>query len=92
MLVLRSRPLARNDSVDVIIGTGIVLELPNGFGSGIVFNDMNILLSIQFDGLFLLLLLLLLLYCNKYMYVKSLCVYAFEFGSCFAFTLFQFLA
>lgn len=44
MLVLRSKPLARNDSVDVITGIGIVLVLPNGFGSiGIVgFDDSYI--------------------------------------------------
>lgn len=55
MLVFRSRPLARNDSVDVITGTGIVLVLPNGFGSGIVvvFDDSYILLPICLCCLFL---------------------------------------
>lgn len=42
MPVFRSKPLARRDSVDVIIGRGIVLELPNGFGS-LASNDKNIL-------------------------------------------------
>lgn len=41
MPVFRSRPPARNDSVDVIIGRGIVLELPNGFAS-LASNDKNI--------------------------------------------------
>lgn len=50
MPLFRSIPLARNDSVDVIIGTGIVLELPSGFSS-LFSEDINILLPIQFSFL-----------------------------------------
>lgn len=39
MPVLRSNELMRNDSVDAIIGNGIVLELPIGFGSRISYGD-----------------------------------------------------
>lgn len=76
MLVFRSKPLARNDSVDVITGIGIVLVLPNGFGSiGIVgFDDSYILLPtlwfcIYFFPPFLLLLSSFILF--KYVYKLS---------------------
>lgn len=45
--MLRSSPLARNDSVDVIIGTGIVLVLPSGFGS-VPSSDRSIVLPVVF--------------------------------------------
>lgn len=49
--IFRSKPLARNDSVDVIMGKGIVLLLPSGFVS-LVSKNGNIILP--FSNLFIL--------------------------------------
>lgn len=71
MPVFRSRPLARNDSVDVITGTGIVLELPNGFGSGIVFNEMNIIISDSFRLIFVVIVVVAIVLL-KYVHIRRL--------------------